>query len=352
MTAVLLAEGVHKRFGGVHALKDARIEVLPGEVHALVGENGSGKSTLLKILSGQVRPDAARVSIDGRATAFRTPNEALRCGHRDRHSRDHPRTRAVDRRERLPRPQTREAAWADRLADDATPRRRLALAARARPRSHSSRPTAAQGSTTDGRDRARPLDRRSGRDPGRADELAHRRRGRGAVRHRPQAASGGGGHDLRVPPPARGLRAGRPRHRSAGRSERRRRRARRPRPRAPDRADGRTCARGRGHFPPRRRLPGTGPARARTDAPGCVRGREPRRGARRDRRPGGSHRRGAKRAPGVAVRGPSGARQRRGRRPRGPSPQSAPRDSRRRRVRAGGPEAAGARARHVRSAKT
>jgi ABC-type sugar transport system ATPase subunit len=78
--ALLSAEGVHKRYGGVHALRGASLEVIQGEVHALVGENGSGKSTLLKILSGQVRPDAARIVLDGRELAFRNPNEALRQG--------------------------------------------------------------------------------------------------------------------------------------------------------------------------------------------------------------------------------------------------------------------------------
>jgi ABC-type sugar transport system ATPase subunit len=62
---VLRAEGVHKRFGGVHALRGAEIAIYPGEVHGLAGENGSGKSTLLKILSGQLQPDAGRIEMAG-----------------------------------------------------------------------------------------------------------------------------------------------------------------------------------------------------------------------------------------------------------------------------------------------
>jgi ABC-type sugar transport system ATPase subunit len=76
----LQATALHKRFGGVHALRGAHIAVFPGEVHALVGENGSGKSTLLNILSGQIKADSGTVSLAGRPTAFRTPTDALRSG--------------------------------------------------------------------------------------------------------------------------------------------------------------------------------------------------------------------------------------------------------------------------------
>ena len=48
----LTLTGITKRFGGVRAIRNADLRVMPGEVHALVGENGAGKSTLIKILSG------------------------------------------------------------------------------------------------------------------------------------------------------------------------------------------------------------------------------------------------------------------------------------------------------------
>ena len=46
-----------KTYPGQVALSDASLRVLPGEVHALVGQNGSGKSTLIKLLGGYVEPD-------------------------------------------------------------------------------------------------------------------------------------------------------------------------------------------------------------------------------------------------------------------------------------------------------
>jgi ABC-type sugar transport system ATPase subunit len=77
---VLTAKGVHKRYGGVHALRGAGLEVHAGEVNALVGENGSGKSTLLRILSGQTRSDAGEIVYRGRPASFRNASDALRDG--------------------------------------------------------------------------------------------------------------------------------------------------------------------------------------------------------------------------------------------------------------------------------
>jgi ABC-type sugar transport system ATPase subunit len=71
---------MHKRFGGVHALRGVDLEVRRAEVHSLVGANGSGKSTLLNILSGQVAPDAGTIVLDGAPVAFRDPARALAAG--------------------------------------------------------------------------------------------------------------------------------------------------------------------------------------------------------------------------------------------------------------------------------
>lgn len=77
---LLRVEGISKAFPGVQALSDLTMEVLPGEILALVGENGAGKSTLIKILSGVYRPDNGRILIDGREVAFRNPIEAVQAG--------------------------------------------------------------------------------------------------------------------------------------------------------------------------------------------------------------------------------------------------------------------------------
>ena len=77
---ILVVSEVHKRFGGVVALRGAELAVRRGEVHAVVGENGAGKSTLINILAGAVRRDAGRVIFDGEDAEFRSPAESQRRG--------------------------------------------------------------------------------------------------------------------------------------------------------------------------------------------------------------------------------------------------------------------------------
>ena len=72
--------GLHKHFGGVHALRDVGLSVPRGACHALMGENGAGKSTLAKVLAGIHRPDAGRVEVDGAPCDFRSPADALARG--------------------------------------------------------------------------------------------------------------------------------------------------------------------------------------------------------------------------------------------------------------------------------
>ncbi|WP_037314244.1 sugar ABC transporter ATP-binding protein [Ruegeria halocynthiae] len=72
--------GIDKHFPGVHALKSVQFNLLPGEVHALMGENGAGKSTLMKILSGIYQRDGGTLEVDGQIVSPTTPREAQDLG--------------------------------------------------------------------------------------------------------------------------------------------------------------------------------------------------------------------------------------------------------------------------------
>jgi ABC-type sugar transport system ATPase subunit len=76
----LQATGLTKSYGGVTVLDSVDLNLAPGEVHALLGENGAGKSTLIKILSGVIRPDAARIRVDGDEVQISAPREATKVG--------------------------------------------------------------------------------------------------------------------------------------------------------------------------------------------------------------------------------------------------------------------------------
>jgi ABC-type sugar transport system ATPase subunit len=79
-TPMLELEHISKSFPGVQALSDVRFDVLPGEVHALLGENGAGKSTLIKIVSGVYRPDSGVMRINGEPVTFSSPRDAQAIG--------------------------------------------------------------------------------------------------------------------------------------------------------------------------------------------------------------------------------------------------------------------------------
>ncbi|MDA3950265.1 MAG: ATP-binding cassette domain-containing protein [Spirochaeta sp.] len=80
MEPLLRIEGVNKSFSGVRVLKDVHLEVMPGTVHALMGENGAGKSTLMKCLFGIYRQDSGRFFLEGEEFNFTDPKDALENG--------------------------------------------------------------------------------------------------------------------------------------------------------------------------------------------------------------------------------------------------------------------------------
>ena len=77
---LLEAQAISKRFPGVHALDHVSLEVLPGEIHAVVGENGAGKSTLMKILAGALEPDEGLIRVDEQPVTIATPRAAQDLG--------------------------------------------------------------------------------------------------------------------------------------------------------------------------------------------------------------------------------------------------------------------------------
>lgn len=80
MTALLQATGITKQFPGTLALQDAHLELLPGEIHAVIGENGAGKSTLMKILSGVYIADTGEIHLEGQLIQPSSPRDALTRG--------------------------------------------------------------------------------------------------------------------------------------------------------------------------------------------------------------------------------------------------------------------------------
>jgi ABC-type sugar transport system ATPase subunit len=77
---MLELSGIHKWFGGLHALDDVSFAIRPGEAVGLVGDNGAGKSTLLKTISGVHEPTEGTLALDGREVSLDSPSVARRLG--------------------------------------------------------------------------------------------------------------------------------------------------------------------------------------------------------------------------------------------------------------------------------
>jgi len=77
---VLEMRRITKDFQGVRALAEVDFRLLPGEVHALMGQNGAGKSTLVKVLTGVHHADAGQLLLEGREIRPQSPLDARRLG--------------------------------------------------------------------------------------------------------------------------------------------------------------------------------------------------------------------------------------------------------------------------------
>jgi ribose transport system ATP-binding protein len=80
VTPVASLRGLTKVYGGVRVLAGVDLDLVPGEVHALLGANGAGKSTLIKCLSGAARPTSGELTIGAHRYGALTPRQALEAG--------------------------------------------------------------------------------------------------------------------------------------------------------------------------------------------------------------------------------------------------------------------------------
>src|SRR5439155_13378124 len=71
---------ITKRFGAVLANDQVSIKVVPGTIHAIVGENGAGKSTAMRIAYGFYRADSGEILVGGEPRSIHTPHDAIAIG--------------------------------------------------------------------------------------------------------------------------------------------------------------------------------------------------------------------------------------------------------------------------------
>ena len=77
---LLSLTGISKQYPAVLANDNISLEVMPGQIHAILGENGAGKSTLMKIIYGAVQPDAGDIRFNGQTVHIRNPQQARALG--------------------------------------------------------------------------------------------------------------------------------------------------------------------------------------------------------------------------------------------------------------------------------
>src|SRR5436190_5525879 len=78
--ALLSAEGITKRFGGVQALSDVSFTIRPGEIYGLIGPNGAGKTSLFNVLTGIYPADGGSFTFDGETLHSLKPHEVAARG--------------------------------------------------------------------------------------------------------------------------------------------------------------------------------------------------------------------------------------------------------------------------------
>ncbi len=80
MDPILEIRNITKQFPGVLANDHISFSLMPGEVHAFLGENGAGKTTLMNILYGLYQPDEGEILVHGNPVRFNSPSDAIASG--------------------------------------------------------------------------------------------------------------------------------------------------------------------------------------------------------------------------------------------------------------------------------
>jgi branched-chain amino acid transport system ATP-binding protein len=79
-TPVLKVQGASKRFGGLQALSDVSMTIMPGQVYGLIGPNGAGKTTYFNVITGLYTPDGGSFELGGAPYTPTTVHEVAKAG--------------------------------------------------------------------------------------------------------------------------------------------------------------------------------------------------------------------------------------------------------------------------------
>ncbi|MBT5482336.1 MAG: ABC transporter ATP-binding protein [Alphaproteobacteria bacterium] len=77
---MITISGVNKHFGGIHAVRDATLQIETGSITGLIGPNGAGKTTLFNVVAGLYKPDSGTVQLDGQDITGLAPHELFARG--------------------------------------------------------------------------------------------------------------------------------------------------------------------------------------------------------------------------------------------------------------------------------
>ncbi|QBE64759.1 ABC transporter ATP-binding protein [Pseudoduganella lutea] len=77
---ILNIQGVNKRFGGLQALTDVRINIKRGQIYGLIGPNGAGKTTFFNVITGLYQPDTGTFELAGKPYSPSAPHAVAKAG--------------------------------------------------------------------------------------------------------------------------------------------------------------------------------------------------------------------------------------------------------------------------------